>query len=248
MKKDTSWDKVAGWYDDLLGEEDTYQSKVILPNLLRVLDIKKGERILDLACGQGFFSRAFQAAGADVVGADISKKLITLAGKQSRGISYHVAPSTALPFADGSFDAVVIVLALQNIADMDGTFLEAARVLTPHGRMVLVLNHPAFRVPKRSDWQYDVAAKTQFRRISRYLSGEKTAIDMHPGERKGEKTVSYHRSLQDLSKSLRKHGFATLRLEEWISHKESETGPRKEAEDIARKEIPLFLLLETAKR
>jgi hypothetical protein len=45
-------------------------------------------------------------------------------------------------------------------------------------------------------------------------------------------------------KALSKHRFAITRIEEWISHKESEKGPRKEAEDRARKEFPLFLAIE----
>ncbi|HET9641621.1 MAG TPA: methyltransferase domain-containing protein [Candidatus Paceibacterota bacterium] len=245
MKKDTSWGKVADWYDELLeGGDDTYQTQVILPNLLRILDVKPGDRVLDIACGQGFFARAFQEAGASVTGVDVSKELITLASKESRNISYHVASSTALPVPDASFDKAVIVLALGNIADIDGTFKEARRALVPRGRLVLVVNHPAFRVPRHSDWQYEEASKTQYRRIGRYLSGETVVIDMHPGEKHGEKTLSYHRSLQDISKSLRKNGFATLRLEEWISHKRSGAGPRQLAEDTARKEIPLFLTLE----
>jgi len=61
-KKDTSWGKVADWYDELLEEKTgTYQTEVILPNILRLLDLKKGETILDLACGQGFFSREFRS-------------------------------------------------------------------------------------------------------------------------------------------------------------------------------------------
>ena len=67
---------------------------------------------------------------------------------------------------------------------------------------------------------------------------------MHPGEEKSEQTFSYHRSLQDFFKALAKNGFVVSRLEEWISHKISERGPRQAAEDIARKEIPLFLMLE----
>lgn len=248
-KKETSWGKVAGWYDDLLANDDTYQAQVILPNLLRVLAPKPGERVIDIACGQGFFARACREAGAAVTGADISKELITLASKTSRNISYHVAPSHSLSFAkDGSFDTAIIVLAIQNIAEMDATFAEAARVLTPRGRMVLVLNHPAFRVPKHSDWHYDEKDGVQYRRIGRYLSGEKVFIDMHPGKKSGERTISYHRSLQDITKSLRKSGFAITRLEELISHRESEKGPRQKAEDIARKEIPLFLLLEVVKQ
>ena len=43
-KNSTSWGPVAKWYDEYLGQEDTYQAQVILPNLLRLLSIKKGER------------------------------------------------------------------------------------------------------------------------------------------------------------------------------------------------------------
>ena len=48
----TDWDNVASWYDKHLEGSDTYQAQVIAPNLLRMLDIKKGEAVLDLACGQ----------------------------------------------------------------------------------------------------------------------------------------------------------------------------------------------------
>lgn len=247
-KKDSSWGKVAEWYDTLLEKDsDTYQSKVILPNLMRVLDLKRGERVIDIACGQGFFARACAEAGAAVTGADISPELVTLAREQSpREISYYAAPSHELSFAtEGSYDTAIIVLAIQNIEKMSETFAEARRVLAPGGRLVLVVNHPTFRVLKHSSWGYDETEKVQYRRVDRYLSGEKVLVEMHPGQKGSEHTVSYHRSLQDLSKALRKNGFAIARLEEWISHRSSEKGPRQAAEDTARKEIPLFMLLET---
>jgi ubiquinone/menaquinone biosynthesis C-methylase UbiE len=57
-KKTTSWGKVAKWYDQLLeAGEDTYQEKVIKPNLLRVINVKRGEEVLDVGCGQGYFAR-----------------------------------------------------------------------------------------------------------------------------------------------------------------------------------------------
>lgn len=78
--KKTSWGKVAEWYSDLLEkQEGTYQKDLILPNLLRLMEIKKGETILDLACGQGFFSREFLKSGAKVMGVDVSRELIHLA-------------------------------------------------------------------------------------------------------------------------------------------------------------------------
>ena len=67
----SSWGGVAEWYDKHLEEgKDTYQEAVIAPNLIRVVGPKKGMKIVDIACGQGFFSRKFAERGADVVGAD----------------------------------------------------------------------------------------------------------------------------------------------------------------------------------
>ncbi len=245
-KQNTSWGSVAKWYDETVESEDSYQQTVILPNLLRLMDIKKGEVVLDLACGQGFFSRAFAGAGAAVVGVDISPELIAIAREKSpKEIGFHAASAEAFPFlADGSFDKVVIVLALQNIEKMNETLAECARVLAPEGKLYLVLNHPAFRIPKASSWGFDEKEKVQYRRIDRYLSESRVPIEMHPGENPSEKTISFHRPLQTYAKALYKSGLAIRRLEEWSSNKKSEKGPRADAENRARAEIPLFLALE----
>ena len=241
----TSWGRVAEWYGEYLGKEDTYQSQVILPNLVRLLAIKKGEKVLDLACGQGFFTREMVRFGADIVGADISPELVAEARKNAPGAIFHVAPASELSFAHkGELDAVVCVLALQNMEDISAVFAEVRRVLKPGGRFLMVLNHPAFRVLRRSSWGWDEEHKIQYRRIDGYLSAAKISVDMAPGLKNNEKTISYHRSLQDFFKALAKSGLAVTRLEEWVSHKESGKGPRQKAEDTARKEIPLFMAFE----
>lgn len=244
-KKNTSWGKVASWYDDLLGGEDTFQAQVIRPNLTRVLALTPGTKILDLACGQGFFAREFAKLGARVTAADISPELIKEAKAQGGDIEYVVAPADHLGFAQTEeFDVVVCVLALQNIENLAGVCKEARRVLKKGGRFVLVLNHPAFRVLKRSSWGFDEEAGVQYRRIDGYLSSAKIFVDMHPGKNAKTQTISYHRSLQDFFKALTNAQFAVTRLEEWTSHRTSERGPRQKAEDTARREIPLFMLLE----
>ena len=75
-------------------------------------------------------------------------------------------------------------------------------------------------------------------------------MDMNPGEKiqKNKKyTVSFHRPLQSYFKNLNEAGFCVSRLEEWISNKKSQNGPRQKAEDTARKEIPMFMCIEALK-
>lgn len=248
---DTSWGQVAGWYDELLqGRTDTYQAKVILPNLLRLVAPHPGLKVLDLACGQGFFSRALAGAGAEVWGVDVAPELIALAKTASPPtIKYQVGSADRLTvLADNFFDTVVMVLALPNIKNISGALAEGARVLKPGGRAVVVLSHPAFRVPQASAWGWDEAAKTQYRRVDRYLSEAAVAIDMHPGGSKKIITTTFHRSLQVYVKAFVKAGFLVTGLEEWISHKQSQRGPRAQAEDRARKEFPLFLAVTLIKQ
>ena len=74
---------------------------------------------------------------------------------------------------------------------------------------------------------------------------------MKPGSSKGQNveqiTVSFHRPLQYYSKLFSATGFVITRLEEWISHKRSQVGPRQKEEDRMRSEIPLFLFVEIKK-
>jgi len=281
MKKDTSWGEVAGWYDDLLAGDDTYQQKVILPNLIRAMNIKKGETIADIACGNGFFSGQFLAAGARAIGFDISPELVAAAKKKDGGnkpsqdkIDGHLGSHSENHFGAEFFaspadepdkvaagfakttnktaDKAVCVLAIQNIENVKGLFESCRRILAPAGSLYLVMNHPAYRIPQASSWGFDEASGRQYRRVDRYLSEMKIPIVMNPGREKpgqksGEKsitTTSFHRPLQYYFKLLQAAGFSVSRLEEWISHRRSQPGPRQKEEDRVRGEFPLFLFIE----
>ncbi len=247
MKKDTSWGKVADRYDEVVSDADSYQKKIILPNILRLVLPRNGLRVLDLACGQGFFSHEIAKAGAEVVGVDISPELVAKAKKGQGNFLSAVATNLSV-LGDRKFDVAICVLAIQNIEDISKTFKEVARVLEKNGKFIIVLNHPAFRVPKKSSWGFDDSAKVEYRRVDEYLSESRAEIDMNPAaEGKGEKTISFHRPLQVYSKTLANASFSISRIEEWTSHKQSEKGPRQIAENKARKEIPLFMCLECVK-
>lgn len=243
-KKDTSWQAVAEWYADYSAAEGTYHQTVIVPNLLRRIEPKAGQTILDLACGAGVMSAELTKAGAKIIGIDASATLITAAKKAAPQATFHVASADKIPLAERSVDTAICVLAIQNIAPIRETFVAVARVLKPVGKLYLVLNHPAFRIPKSSSWGWDETTKTQYRRVDAYLSEKSVGITAHPGQKNSETTLSFHRPLQLYVKLLASAGFAITRLEEWISPKKSQAGPRQKEEDRIRKEIPLFMLIE----
>jgi ubiquinone/menaquinone biosynthesis C-methylase UbiE len=251
--KKTSWGKVATWYNNLLEEgSDTYQEKIILPHLLRLLEIKKGQEVLDVACGQGYFSRAIAKHGAKVLGIDLGGELIKFAKEQAGPDETYLVLSAEkmTGLNNNRFDAAVCVLALQNIKNLQATVSEISRVLKPGGKCFLVLNHPCFRIPTASAWGYDEKEPVQYRRIDKYMSEFSQEVDMTQGIKETAKkvfTYSFHRPLQVYFKAFAKSGLAVTRLEEWTSHKLSDKGPRKAAEDAARKEFPLFMCLELEK-
>ncbi|MCC7357216.1 class I SAM-dependent methyltransferase [Candidatus Uhrbacteria bacterium] len=250
----TSWGNVANWYDQLVdGQSSNYQKDLILPNLLRCLELKPEQRLLDLACGQGFFTRAFSENGAHVMGMDISEELIQIAKKNEsqapKIIPYIVGSAedlSVLP-ASARFELITIVLAIQNISQPHLVFKACSERLMPGGRLVLVLNHPAFRIPKSSEWGWDDKKQVQYRRIERYSSEFSQKMQMHPGSQPEVVTYTYHRPLQYFIKHLVRAGFVVSNLEEWVSHKQSDSGPRALAENMARREIPIFLYLEAKK-
>lgn len=251
-KKDfgTSWEHSADWYDRILGEKGSnlYQ-RVVIPQGLELLDPKKDEKILDLGCGQGVFSRAMAQKGANVTGVDLSPTLIqkakTYASKQP--IKYYTRDAAEITDL-GPFDAASAILCLQNMPHLDQVCLSLSKVLKPGGRMLWVMNHPCFRIPRQTSWGFDESKKIQYRRLDAYSSPLSIPIVMHPGKAQSESTISFHLSLTDLFQKAFQAGFTLCGLREGFSDKVSEPGPRAKAENRARNEFPLFISLLWQKR
>jgi SAM-dependent methyltransferase len=109
---------------------------------LQMLALSGGERVLDVACGPGNFTREFARAAGDglVVGLDASDKMLargTRAGVAAN-VAYVRGDACALPFADASFDAVCCFAALYLIERPLVALDEIARVLAPGGRVALL--------------------------------------------------------------------------------------------------------------
>ncbi len=105
------------------------------------LNPRQGERILDLATGTGWTSRLVARRGSVVVGADIASDLLTAARanaiEERLDIDYQLADAERLPFADGSFDAVVSTFGVMFASRPEKAARELARVCRPGGRLAL---------------------------------------------------------------------------------------------------------------
>jgi ubiquinone/menaquinone biosynthesis C-methylase UbiE len=103
-----------------------------------------GRRILDAGCGAGAVSVALRERGAVVSGFDRSTRMVELA-RQRLGddVDLRVADiGEPLPYPDGAFDDVVAALVLHYLQDWSAPLAELRRVLTPGGRLIVVVNHP----------------------------------------------------------------------------------------------------------
>jgi SAM-dependent methyltransferase len=243
--KDTSWEQSAQWYDRLIGDQGSpLYREVVLPGVSRMLRPKPREQILDLGCGQGVLCRVLAAFGAEVTGLDLSPSLLRQAGQYESAKPIRYIQRDAADLARlGPFDAITAVLCLQNMRHLDEVCQSASEVLVKNGRMLWVINHPSFRIPRQTSWGWDEENEIQFRRVDAYATPLEIPIVMHPGRKDSETTMSYHLSMEELCRSAMEAGFLLSGLEEWTSPRSSEPGPRARAENRARHEFPLFMAL-----
>jgi hypothetical protein len=147
----------------------------------------------------------------------------------------------------GSYDAVAFLLSVQDMDPLEPVLSGAAWALKEHGRVALVLTHPAFRIPRQSGWGWDENRKLVFRRIDHYLT--RLDVPMNPLGGKGSSIVtrSFHRPLSDYVNALADQGLLVDRMEEIPAEKLSVQGATTRAANLARKEIPLFVALRARK-
>jgi demethylmenaquinone methyltransferase / 2-methoxy-6-polyprenyl-1,4-benzoquinol methylase len=103
----------------------------------------RARRVLDLCCGSGDLCFLAEDLGArSVVGVDFTLPMLAVARERRRSggrrSAFAQADALALPFADGTFDALTISYGLRNIADLDAALREMRRVLAPGGRAVVL--------------------------------------------------------------------------------------------------------------
>jgi SAM-dependent methyltransferase len=124
------WEEIPTQYHCAFGE---LTSQAIEP-LLDTARVRKGTKLLDLACGPGYVSAAAAKRGAIVLGIDFSIAMIEQAKQLHPGIDFREGDAEQLPLGSGLFDAVAMNFGILHLGLPEKALAEAYRVLRPEGR------------------------------------------------------------------------------------------------------------------
>ena len=175
------FDSIAETYDPLNRVLSAGIDKRWRKQMLRMLEEKKPERILDVATGTADVAcdAAAHFPSATVIGLDLSAKMLKVGNKKvlKKGLQDRVqlikGDSEALPFEAGDFDAVTVAFGVRNFGDLDKGLEEIYRVLKPGGTaMVLEFSRPR-RFPVKNI--FNVYFKYVLPQIGRWTSKDPKA-------------------------------------------------------------------------
>jgi demethylmenaquinone methyltransferase / 2-methoxy-6-polyprenyl-1,4-benzoquinol methylase len=133
----TMFDRIAPVYD-VMNRVMTAGLDVRWRRLAAEAAVRKGDRVLDAACGTGDLAIADVKAGAGrVTGLDFSEKMLERAKKKA-ALDWIQGDMLALPFADETFDAATVGFGVRNVEDLALGLRELRRVLRPGGRLAIL--------------------------------------------------------------------------------------------------------------
>ncbi|NMM62569.1 class I SAM-dependent methyltransferase [Clostridium sp. P21] len=220
------WDKNADFWDKKMGEHSNkFHREIVRPSTEELLEVSEGEEILDIACGNGNFSKRLVDLGAKVTAFDYSVNLIENAKKRCSlyldKIEFKVIDATnynqLIELGIEHFDKAVANMALMDIADIEPLLSAVYKLLKPKGVFVFSIMHPCFQSPKMRKVveTEDLGEKVETRnsiQIFNYITPqcyEGSAIVGQPVSQ-----LYYHRSLSELLEQSFKAGFVVTGVKE----------------------------------
>ncbi len=149
----TLWDQKASFWDDRMGDSgNDFQRLLVAPASERLLNLQPGETVLEIACGNGVFTRRMGQLGVHVIATDFSEQFLerarALPSEYADRIEYHLLDATRedqiVALGKLRFDAAVCNMAIMDMAEIDPLMRGIRQVVKPGGRFVFSLTHPCF--------------------------------------------------------------------------------------------------------
>jgi ubiquinone/menaquinone biosynthesis C-methylase UbiE len=138
------------WADEGEGEKMERHHLDITEKTMRLMELRPGERVLDLGCGSGWATRLLARMVGDgpegfgqVVGVDVSDEMIRHARETSKdfeNVLYVWGSAQQIPWEENYFDKVLSVESFYYYADQDRALAELFRVMAPRGRLFILIN------------------------------------------------------------------------------------------------------------
>jgi 2-polyprenyl-3-methyl-5-hydroxy-6-metoxy-1,4-benzoquinol methylase len=219
------WDDNAAYWDEFMGEGNDFVEVLCWPVTKQLLELQPGNRVLDIACGNGLTSRRLAKLGCDVVAFDFSKRMIEKAKEypspEVGEIRYHVLDASdqraLLDLGEDEFDAALCNMALFDMAEIEPLFQALPLLLRSGSPFVFSVLHPCFNNPhtKLVAEVEDRSGKliTEYSvRVNKYITPSvehAVALKEQP-----KPQLVFHRPLQVLLESGFNTGFVLDALEE----------------------------------
>ena len=176
-----AWNANAKFCDERMADGNEFFNVLLWPAVETLLHPGPGDRLLDVACGNGLTSRRLAHSGAAVTAFDFSEAMIEFARKRpgASNIDYRVLDATddraLLTLGRASFDGVLCNMALMDMADIHPLMHALPSLLKPKGRFVFSVMHPCFNNPSsvhvgEVEDRAGTLVSTYSVKISRYLT------------------------------------------------------------------------------
>lgn len=241
------YEDIAGFYHNFRTKENPkgwfYNELLEMPASLEILGKVKGKRVLDYGCGTGIYAKILVKKGAKVKGFDISEEMLKIARKDNPNLDLRQGTGYKIPFKE-KFDVVLAPLVVHYMEDWNKMFREVSRVLKKGGDFIFSTGNPVYesnenvRIGKK---KYKVLG------INSYFKQKHIkATWTHPTTKKKVQVVAYHRTYEEIIKTILRHGF------EIVDYKDCH--PIKKAKKLfpddydKYSKMPIFMVFKVRKK
>lgn len=221
-----AWNATAQVWDEKMGDGgNDFHKYLVRPSIEKLLQLKPGQKILDIGCGNGLTTRRLASLGAKVTGIDFASEMINHARQRTNYnqelIEYQVIDATdeaaLLKLGENSFDAAVSAMALMDMAEIEPLFRALTKLISTYGCFIFAIQHPCFNSMHTSIGAELIEEEKKiyteyFVKVKAYIKPSKVqglALDNQP-----QPHTYFHRPLHSLLNTAFKFGFVLDGLEE----------------------------------